>query len=106
VKRKKNSPAVDPLPQIRECIRTQCYRVRPHAKKRQGERGITLKDVLYALKNGVHKKSYDSFCVREQIWRYAIEGKTIDGAEIRVIVSLIDGLAIITVIRLTKGRKR
>jgi hypothetical protein len=56
------------------------------------------------LKNGFHERAYTVFEVKKQTWKYAIRGKTPDGIDLRIIVAFMDEMAIITVIKLTKGK--
>jgi hypothetical protein len=99
-----NTPEIDPILKARECIRRQTYRISRHALERQKERSISLKQVLYVLKNGYHEEKYSVFEVKNQTWKYAIRGKTPEGIELRVIVAFLEGMAIITVIKITKGK--
>ncbi len=90
------------LERIRESIKTGNYIVRKHALERLNERAISLKDVGHVLTRGYHEKQKTSFDPMFQTWKYAIRGKTMDDLDIRVIVSFVETLAIITVIRLEK----
>ncbi|MFV0341214.1 MAG: DUF4258 domain-containing protein [Parachlamydiaceae bacterium] len=79
------------------------YRESRHARIRQEERCIDLPDVLFVLKNGYHEKRKSSFDEVFQVWKYAIRGSTLDGIDIRIIVSFDDdGMLIITVMHVVK----
>ena len=88
------------LKRIREHVQKGTYAVSVHALKRQNERLVDLKHVLYVLKNGNHEKEKDLFDVKRQMWKYAIRGKTIDGINLRIIVSCEEEMIVITVVRL------
>jgi hypothetical protein len=88
------------LQKVREHIQKGRYIVSMHALQRQNQRLIDLKNVLYVLKNGNHEAEKDLFDIKRQMWKYAIRGKTIDGINLRVIVSLAEEMIIITVVRL------
>jgi hypothetical protein len=87
------------LKKIREHIQEGTYVVSIHALQRQNQRQVDLKYVLHVLKNGCREEEKDLFDVKRQTWKYAICGKTIDGINLRVIVSLEDEMVIITVVR-------
>ena len=91
---------VELLRKVKEHIQKGTYLISAHALQRQNERLIDLKNVLYALKNGIHEKDKDLFDVKRQMWKYAIHGKTIDRINLRVIVSFEEKMIIITVVRL------
>jgi hypothetical protein len=75
------------LESIRICIETGAYRDTSHAIKRKAERNITLPEIIHVLRTGKYEKSKDYFEEAFNAWNYAIRGKTIDGFELRVIVS-------------------
>ena len=79
--------------------------MRKHALERINERAISLKDVGHVLTRGYHEKQKTTFDSVFQTWKYSIRGKTMDGLDVRVIVSFVETMAIITVIRLEKWRK-
>lgn len=56
---------------------------------------------MYVLKNGYHEKVKDVWNAEHNAWNYSIRGKSIDNDEARIIVS-IDGVLVITVIRLAR----
>lgn len=103
-KNKKPDPLEELFPKIRDCIEQGLYRQSKHAIERELEREIDLLDVLYVLKNGYHEKQKTSFDEAFQTWKYAVRGKTLDKIDIRIIVAFdVDGMMIITVMRLVKG---
>lgn len=56
------------------------------------------------LKSGRHNKSKDQFNEKEQDWDYAIEGKTVDGRKLRIVVAVVTpNLLVITAIDLDAG---
>ncbi len=91
----------DLLKRIRTCIENDRYKFTKHALERKSERSLSLMDILYVLKNGVHEGAKDSWDKRFEAWNYAIRGKGVDKNDIRIIVSFDKtGLLIVTVIRL------
>jgi Domain of unknown function (DUF4258) len=88
------------LKKIREHVRQGTFLVSAHALQRQNQRLVGLQHVLYALKNGNREENKELFDVKRQVWKYAIRGKTIDGINLRVIVTLEEKMIIITVVRL------
>jgi hypothetical protein len=85
------------------CIQTGSYLDTRHATQRQAERQISRPDILHVLKTGHHEKKKDQFNEQYKAWNYAVKGRSIDGREIRVIVSFEkNGLLIITAIGLDK----
>ncbi len=56
------------------------------------------------LKNGYHEKQKTSFDEVFQVWKYAVRGKTLDGFDIRIIITFDeDGMLIITVRHVLKN---
>ncbi len=82
------------------------YRFSSHAVQRGLERVISFQDTLYVLRHGVHEKKKTSFDYKRNTWKYAIRGKTIDGADTRVIIAFETGMVVITIIRLIKKKRR
>jgi hypothetical protein len=72
---------------VKECVEQGHYVLTEHALQRMRERGISLNDAEYVLKNGYHEKRKSSFDPTFKTWKYAIRGKTIDESDIRIIVS-------------------
>lgn len=81
------------------CLDEGRYVETTHVQLRQLQRGITLNDILFVLRNGRHEKSKDVFDKAFQAWNYAIRGFNVDKKELRVIISFDDeeDLLIITV---------
>lgn len=75
------------LERIRNCIHLGTYRDTFHANVRKIERNISLPEIIYVLKTGRHEKNKDHFEEVFNAWNYAIRGKTIDGLDLRIIVS-------------------
>ncbi len=88
------------LQKVKEHVRKGTYILLKHAIERQEERGVNLPDVLRVLEHGRHEKSKDSFDVKNQCWKHAIRGKTINGLDLRIIIAFEREMVIITVIRL------
>jgi Domain of unknown function (DUF4258) len=78
----------DILQKIKEHVRNGTYILREHAIQRQRERCISLPDVLRVLVYGRHENEKDEFDVKNQCWKHAVRGKTINGLNLRVIVCL------------------
>lgn len=83
-------------------IRNGAYVISNHAKLRQGERCITLGDIINIIDTGYHEKKKDEYKSEHNDWNYAIRGQTLDQDEARVCVSFIEEshCVVITVIRL------
>jgi hypothetical protein len=97
----------DILPKVRECIKTRKYRITNHAQERQEQHQITLPDLLFVLSNGFHEQEKTLFDTTFQAWKYAIRGRSIDSSlELRVIVAFEDEMAILTIIRLNKKKRK
>ena len=90
---------VDLLNKVKDHVRKGTYVVSAHALERQNERHVSLEDVLYVLKTGVREESKELFDVRRQLWKYAIRGFTVEKMQLRVIVSFVEEMVIITVMR-------
>jgi hypothetical protein len=94
---KQSSP--DILKRIREHVRKGTYILREHVIRRQKERQVRLPDLLYVLEHGRHEQDKDSFDIKNQHWKHAIRGKTINNVDLRVVVAFHEKMAIITVIK-------
>jgi hypothetical protein len=92
--------ATDILQKVKEHLKNGTYILREHAIIRQEQRDIKLPDVLRVLEFGRHENEKDIFDVKNQRWKHAIRGRTINGIDLRVIVSFQEQMAIITVIRI------
>ena len=75
------------IERIRNCITLGAYRDTFHAIERKNERNITLPEIIHVLSTGRHEKSKDRFEETFKSWNYAVRGQTIDGLDLRVIVS-------------------
>ena len=86
---------------IREYLDAGRYLDTRHGSDRKMERSITRPEILHVLRHGYHEKRKDKFEQRFQAWNYAVRGKTVDGKELRVIVSFDENnMLIITAIDL------
>lgn len=94
------------LETIRECISKDRYTLTTHAFIRQKERKISVSDIVHVLKTGYEEKRKTCFDNENNVWKYAIRGKTkIDRNDIRVIVTFMEegeGMLIITVMYIEK----
>ena len=89
---------------IQEKLEAGKLRYSAHANERMAERGIIKPEVEYVLQNGRHNKRKDQFHEEHKNWDYAIEGKTIDGRKLRIIVTIVaPNLLVITTIDLDLG---
>jgi hypothetical protein len=77
----------NPIEKVKRHVKAGKYKVSEHASKRQNERDISLPKVLYVLTHGYHEEEKSLFDIAFQTWKYAIRGRTIDGIDLRVIVS-------------------
>ncbi|MBF0359927.1 MAG: DUF4258 domain-containing protein [Oligoflexia bacterium] len=67
------------------------------------QRGVTYPEIEFVLFNGFHNKKKDKFNQEYQCWDYAIEGKTVDGKKIRIIVTIISpNVLVVTIIDLNR----
>ena len=89
----------DILQRVKEHVRNGTYVLVKHALERQLQKKIDLVGVLRVLSHGRHEKEKDEFDVKNQKWKHAIRGKTIDGIDLRVIVAFQEAMVIITVMR-------
>ncbi len=90
---------------IFKCINANLYVETKHVFQRYIDRGIRRWEIFDVLINGYHERQKDYYENDFQKWNYAIRGKTIDGKELRIVVSFEDGhspevLIIITAIDL------
>jgi hypothetical protein len=72
---------------IKALLETGDTRFRGHGLERMQERGIDVTDVEYVLKFG---RIVDHSCPSDR-WRYVLEGKTVEGKKLRIVVE-IDGM--------------
>lgn len=80
---------------VRQCIDTGKYLDTIHASKRKTQRQITLLEICQVLTKGRHEKSKDWWEEKYAAWNYAVRGKTVDGRELRVIVSFDEKLMLL-----------
>jgi len=91
---------------ITEKINDGNYIFLKHARERLRERKVNDLDVINILENKnarkrKRNKSKDSYTPGYQDWNYCIEGKDLDGFNIRIIISFDNNLMlVITVIRI------
>ena len=62
-----------------------------HALQRMAERGVIISEIIESLGSGRHVKKYDQWDEHYEEWNYVVEGKTIDGRKLRVVVALKKG---------------
>jgi len=68
-----------------------------------GARTITVPEVRQVLCHGWHEKRKDTWRDDLDAWNYAVRGKTVDGKDVRVVVSFDrSGMLIITVIDVSR----
>ena len=88
------------LKRVKDEISFGSYVILPHARVRCTERDVSAADIEYALEKGKRIKSRDRFDEALERWSYCFEGKSLDQERLRVIVSFINKLAIVTVVKL------
>ena len=89
-KKKPKRPAkrANLLDVVREKIAADEYRDTRHtADERRPQRDISLEEVLQVLDAGHHEPAKDRYEAGYRSWSYAIEGKTVDGRELRIVVA-------------------
>jgi hypothetical protein len=95
---KKRPKKVDNLIEVvSNAIETQKIRYSVHALERMAERGIIDSEVLYILKNGFHEKRKDDFDLNLG-WKYSIRGQTLDERDLRIVISVLGDVIVVTVI--------
>ena len=72
---------------IKNCIASGTYRDTFHAIERKTARNISLPEIIHVLTTGRHERSKDHFEEAFNSWNYAVRGTTIDGLDLRIIVS-------------------
>mgnify|MGYP003537893633 FL=1 len=85
---------------IKTSIAKGDYIILPHARIRCTERDISAADIEYALAKARRVKIRDRFDEVLQRWSYAYEGNSIDGESLRVVITFIQKLAVVTVVKL------
>ncbi len=68
-----------------------------HSLEQMKVRGFKIADVERVLRNGFHDEGRDMIASFGK-WRYRIQGRTVDGAEIRLAVEIEDEVVVVTVI--------
>ena len=81
---------------LREAVNDGSVMYGDHAQKRMVKRGFTVPDVERCLSGGFHDHGRDE--LKDGTWRYRIQGKTVDGDDIKVAVAIEDNVVVITVI--------
>jgi hypothetical protein len=99
-KSKRPAKLHDVLALVRSNIELGTYRDTRHAAQRKEERSTTLLEILHVLKRGHHEKRKDEFKLEYGDWNYAIRGKTVDQRELRVVVTFVSEMLVITAIDL------
>ncbi len=86
---------------IKKLISSGALRYSNHANLRLLQRKIIKPEVEHVLRNGRHNKSKDDFKIQHKSWDYCVEGKTVDGRLLRIIVAIVEpNLLVITAIDL------
>jgi hypothetical protein len=81
------------------------FLILPHALVRQGQRSISVPDIIQVLMTGWHEVKKDQYTEEFKEWNYAIRGKTIDDRDLRIIASFDEkNILIITVIDLKRNK--
>ncbi len=90
------------LARVRGAVATGCYRILPHARRRCSEREVTAPHIEQVLETGHRVPRRDRFAPSEQDWSYCFEGRTVDGARLRVVVAFDQWMLVVTVVRLER----
>jgi hypothetical protein len=90
----------DVMAEVKRCVADALYEETKHAKKRMRERGITRREICYALWYGWREKRKDRFDAGHEQWNYAIRGKTREERDLRIVVALEGFVLVITAIDL------
>lgn len=85
---------------VREAIVTGDYVILPHARIRCSERDISATDIEFVLEKGKRTMSRDRYDESWKRWSYCFEGKTIDKEHARVVITFLQKMAIVTVVRI------
>lgn len=98
MKKKRSEKLQNLLEVIKVCVIKGNYTFLSHANERRIERGIDLPTILDVLMTGYEEKRKTTFDEKRNNWKNAIRGKTLDEADVRVIVTVEnDDMLIITV---------
>ena len=76
------------------------YRLTKHADEELEKDDLDLNDALHVLKNGKHNHKKTEFNNKHQTWHYAVEGITKDLKKVRVIITFVGLMLIITAMEL------
>ena len=99
-KKSKQPQIPDLLRKVKACVQFDRWSLSIHASERKEERDIDVQDMMYVLKNGFHEEKKTTYDERYNSWKYAIRGTTVDGNDLRIIITFVtDDLLVITVIR-------
>jgi len=90
---------------VKAKIKRGHFLILPHAITRQGQRFISVPDIIEVLMTGWHEVKKDQYSEEFKEWNYAIRGKTIDDRDLRIIASFDErNVLIITVIDLKRNK--
>lgn len=89
---------------LRECLETGNYLDTRHSLARQAQRNVTREETLQVLRVGEPEPSKDRYDENFQTWNYSIRGKTVEGKELRVVVSF-EGERLLFITTIPLGRK-
>src|SRR5579862_6485728 len=78
----------DPFIKVTECIKKGYYKKVEHAARRQIQRSISYYEIIDALKHGHHEPEHDTWNSEWKKLNYSIRGKTAEGKDLRIVVSL------------------
>jgi len=94
------------LARVRRSIAAGDFLDTTHVVARRTERFISRPEILQVLRSGWHEKNKDQYREEYESWNYAIRGATVDGRELRIVVSFEeDRLLIVTAIDLDKSHE-
>lgn len=83
------------LIKINELIDKRKFRLSKHFEQRQAERDVFLWEVLSALRNGNHCEDKDEWDNKHQVWKYAIQGRTLEARELFVVATIIEDIQLL-----------
>lgn len=86
------------LKKVRSLVAAGKMRVLSHAAHRMATRGYTLPEIEQVLRSGFHEAERDEYDIRLQVWSHAIRGSTSDGRDTRVVIAIIEEIAVVTVV--------
>ena len=104
--KKKKTPSdqiLNLLERVREYVQRDKWSFSQHAFQRKMERDIDVLDVSYVLTHGYHESRKTKYNEARNSGNYAIRGVTLDGVDIRVIVTFIPlECLVVTVMKVTR----